>query len=55
MAARIKEATGIEAELIAGGGGIFDIKVDAKLVFSKHQTGGYPDENALAGDIAATG
>ena len=42
MAAAIKEATGIDAELIKGGGGIFDVKVDGKLIYSKHKTGEFP-------------
>jgi selT/selW/selH-like putative selenoprotein len=49
---QIKQTTGIDAELIAGGGGIFDIAVNGELVFSKHQAGGYPDEEALARQIA---
>jgi len=32
----------IQAELIAGGGGIFDVVVDGKQVYSKHQTGRFP-------------
>jgi len=30
--------------LIAGSGGIFDVKVDGRLVFSKHETGRFPDD-----------
>jgi predicted Rdx family selenoprotein len=30
-----------------GGGGIFDVHVDGEIVYSKHQTGEFPDENAL--------
>lgn len=41
----MKEATGVEPELIEGGNGIFDVTVDGKLLFSKHQTGRFP-ENA---------
>ena len=36
MAARIKEAFQVDAELIRGGGGIYDIKVDGQLVYSRH-------------------
>lgn len=43
MAAAIKSELGIEAELIKGGGGIFDIKADSKVVYSKHQTGRFPE------------
>lgn len=47
MAARFKDSFGVEAALIAGGGGIFDVHVDGKLVYSKHETGEFPDEGAL--------
>ncbi len=44
----MKEATGVEPELIAGGNGIFDVMVDGKLLFSKDQTGRFPaDEEIL--------
>ena len=36
MAAKIKEVLGVEAELIKGGGGIYDIKVGDTLVYSRH-------------------
>jgi selT/selW/selH-like putative selenoprotein len=34
---------GYEVQMIEGGGGIFDVKVDGKLVFSKHETGRFPN------------
>jgi len=34
-----------------GGGGIFDVTVDGKLVFSKHQVGDFPDADALLEEI----
>ncbi len=33
----------MNASLIAGGGGVFDVVVDGRLVFSKHETGRFPD------------
>jgi len=38
--------------MIEGGGGIFDVKGDGKLVYSKHQTGQFPEEAEV---IAALG
>ncbi len=38
-AAGIEEATGIKATLIEGRGGIFDVKLDGVLLYSKHATG----------------
>jgi selenoprotein W-related protein len=34
---------GVRAELIKGGGGIFDITADGMLLYSKHRTGRFPD------------
>ena len=35
----------MQAELIQGSGGIFDVTADGALVYSKHSTGRFP-ENA---------
>ena len=43
MAAELRDGLGVEPELIEGGGGIFDVTVDGKLVYSKHETGRFPD------------
>lgn len=43
----------VSAKLIEGGGGIFDVRVDGALVYSKHQTGEFPDESQLVLEIAA--
>lgn len=53
MAAEIKEAFDVEAELIAGGGGIFDVEVDGKLVFSKLGADGgrFPDSGEIVGRL----
>ena len=45
--ARIQEARGVEAELVRGGGGVFDVVVDGKLIYSKHQTGRFPDPEEI--------
>ena len=37
MAAEIKEKLGLEATLIGGSGGVFDVKVGDSLIYSKHQ------------------
>ena len=44
---RIQEARGVEAELVPGGGGVFDVVVDGKLIYSKHQTGRFPDPEEI--------
>jgi len=48
VSAEIKEAVGVEAKLIAGGGGIFDVKRDGVLIFSKHKLGRFPNEGEIA-------
>ena len=35
----------MQAELIKGSGGVFDVTADSALVYSKHRTGRFP-ENA---------
>ena len=41
----------MEPELVAGGGGIFDVMVDGALRYSKHSTGSFPDEDVLIEEI----
>ncbi|RMF75248.1 MAG: selenoprotein, partial [Planctomycetota bacterium] len=43
LADEIKKAHGVEPELIEGKGGVFDVVVDGKLIFSKHETGRFPE------------
>jgi len=50
----LQDTFGGEAELIPGGGGIFDVKVDGAMVYSKHQTGEFPDEAKLIGELTAS-
>ncbi len=47
MAAAIKKTFGIEPKLIAGGGGIFDVHADGKLIYSKHETGRFPEDDEI--------
>ena len=47
IAMQVHQAFGIEAELIAGSGGIFDVVVDGELRYSKHESGSFPDEVEL--------
>jgi selenoprotein W-related protein len=37
--------------LIPGSGGVFEVTVDGKLVYSKKTTGEHPDQDALVEDI----
>ncbi len=33
----------MEAELIEGDKGVFDVRVDGELIWSKHETGRFPE------------
>ncbi len=46
---------GVEAELVAGGGGIFDVKADGKLIFSKHKVGRFPETEEILGQLKGKG
>jgi len=43
----------LSTELIKGSGGVFEVKLGDKLVFSKKDVGQFPDEDQLLKDIAA--
>ncbi|UCC60828.1 MAG: Rdx family protein [Dehalococcoidia bacterium] len=47
MADELREGLGVEAQLVAGGNGIFDVKVDNKLIFSKFETGRFPESGEV--------
>ena len=54
MAARMKETLSVDAVLVPGGNGVFDVVVDGRLVYSKHETGQFPDEDSLVKAIASS-
>ncbi|MEP0847300.1 MAG: SelT/SelW/SelH family protein [Phycisphaerae bacterium] len=47
LAAEIKSACGVEPELIKGAGGVFDVVVDGKRIFSKHDEGRFPEDGEV--------
>jgi len=47
LADAIRETTGVESELIKGSGGIFDVVVDGKMIFSKHEVGRFPTHEEI--------
>lgn len=53
MAEAIKKRHGIDVQLIDGGGGIFDVKANGKLIYSKHQTGVFPEHSLILDKLAA--
>ena len=48
MSAEIAEQTKEEIELIAGGGGIFEIRQDGKLLWKKQRSGHFPEPGEAA-------
>lgn len=47
MAADLDARYGIETELIGGGGGVFDVRVDGQLVYSKFDTYRFPKHDEI--------
>jgi selT/selW/selH-like putative selenoprotein len=38
---------GVEAMLTKGDDGIFDVVVDGRMIFSKHEAGRFPEEDEI--------
>ena len=53
LSAEIKKKYGVDAELIKGVKGIFDVYVDDKLVFSRHQEGRFPEPQDIFDKVGA--
>jgi selenoprotein W-related protein len=53
LAARIRKTAGVTPRLIASGGGAFEIRVNGELIYSKLETGEWPDFDAIAAQIRA--
>ncbi len=51
----LERELGARAELIKGAGGVFDVTVDTRLVYSKHRTGRFPDPAEVVAAIRALG
>lgn len=39
----IEDEIGVKPELIQGRGGIFDVVVDGRMIYSKHKEGRFPE------------
>ena len=51
----MEQKLGVSPELQPGSGGVFDVWVDGRRVFSKHQEGSFPDENDIVRRIRRAG
>ena len=47
LAESIERETGTESELVPGDNGIFDVEIDGRLAFSKHETGRFPEHEEI--------
>jgi len=47
LAEQIKKATGAEVQLIRSSGGAFEVRKDGELIFSKLQTGRFPEPEEI--------
>lgn len=53
MAVELREGLGVKAKLTKGSGGIFDVTVDGQLVYSKDETGRFPDDGEVLAAVEA--
>jgi selenoprotein W-related protein len=51
LAAELKDKLGVESELVASHGGVFEVRADGKLVFSKKSLGRFPEDGEVVGLI----
>jgi len=51
LAAELKQHFGVDTTLTAGSGGVFDVIVDGKTVFSKKAVGRFPQEGEVLGKL----
>jgi predicted Rdx family selenoprotein len=47
VAAEVKQALGIEAKIIKGDGGVFDVRANGKLIYSKDKTFQFPEDGEI--------
>ena len=53
MAAEIKKARGIDATLVKGSGGQFEVVLDGNLIFSKKALGRFPEVSEILEKVPA--
>jgi len=47
LAAALKNSFDCEAQLIEGSRGIFDVRLEGELIFSKDETGRFPEDREI--------
>jgi selT/selW/selH-like putative selenoprotein len=53
LAAELKRKYGVQPELVAGSGGIFEVYVNGTLVFSKIEVGRFPEHREIFDKVDA--
>ena len=51
----MRDAFGVEANLIPGSGGIFEVTVDGRVVFNKAETDRFPGPGEVVGLLKSVG
>jgi selenoprotein W-related protein len=51
LAATLKKELALDSELVRGGNGIFNITVDDRLIFSRHDAGRFPTEAEIVDQL----
>lgn len=51
MAAEIKKQLGVDSQLVRGSGGIFEVHVENKKIFSKKEAGRFPTEKEIVDQL----
>jgi selenoprotein W-related protein len=54
LAAELKKGLGVDSKLVPGSGGVFDVTVDGKLIFSKKSVGRFPVAGEVLGVLQKT-
>ncbi len=52
MGDELNKKFGAEIELVAGSGGVFEVSLDGKKIFSKRKLNRFPEEREVAGLIS---
>jgi len=51
LAAEIKKQLGVDSQLVRGAGGIFEVHVNNKKIFSKKEAGRFPTEKEIVDQL----
>jgi selenoprotein W-related protein len=53
LADELKQELSADSQLVASGGGVFEVSVDGELIFSKKSLGRFPDDGEILALIRA--